>query len=113
MCRDSSLRVSGIFFLLNLFLTTPPVSAPDVSKAEGLPLRDLRCLLPADPHVILEGTEEDGGELKMGQGAVWSFWLIKARATERCLDWECSSRSTWSPDSGTWKLEGGELRGGV
>lgn len=55
--------------------STPPVSAPNVSKAKGLCLADLRHLLAADPHALPEGREEDGGEELMVREPL-VFWLI-------------------------------------
>lgn len=73
-CVEILLAELLVFSSLECLLqTTPPVSAPNVSKAKGPCLRDWRHLLAADPHVILEGTEKDGGEEKMGKGAFWSF----------------------------------------
>lgn len=76
MWRDSSefLVYSSFECLLQ---TTPPVSAPNVTKARGPCLRDWRHLLAIDPNVVPEGREMHGGEERVGRGEFWSLQLIK------------------------------------
>lgn len=49
MERGSSLEISGV--LECLLQLTPPVSAPDVPKVEGLYLRDLTHFLAGDLYI--------------------------------------------------------------
>lgn len=49
MERGSSLGIGGV--LECLLQLTPPVSAPDVPKVEGLYLRDLTHFLAGDLHI--------------------------------------------------------------
>lgn len=94
---EAILLLLWVFPSLECWLqSTPPVSAPNVSKAKGPCLGALRHLLAPDLNALPKRRQKNGKKRWWAED-LWSFWLIRAGATKQGFDWKSSSGSGWSP----------------